>query len=175
MTVKDITLRHLAPGEAEAWLDFLHREVFPCDPRENLAGIWDAEGDPAGVQLAVDAAKRMAGSVRIACMDTELRGCPVRMGIVSGVGVRSDMRGRGLARRLFSAAWDYMARMDVPVAHLYSREDTLDFYRNLGFGALPRRPGEDFWRMYWVRVPFPMGERRVSCTAELLALLQEGE
>lgn len=168
-----IELRTLRPDELQQWLDFLCRDVFPQDPREAVESLWHTDGrkDFSGVFVAVDGTGNIVGSVKAECRDISICGEMTPAAIISGVGTRRDMRGRGIAMRLFDMCRAYMLENGARVAHLYSRPDTLDFYRRMGFGALPQRAGEDFYRMYMLISPFAPGGVLVADTQTLIRLL----
>ncbi len=174
MTVEERCLR---PDELGKWLDFLSEEVFPGDPRSAVEDIWlrDPEKDFGGVFIAVDGQGRILSSVMAGCMEISLCGGRVYAGVVSGVGTRREMRGRGLASRLFALSHARLLQKGARLAHLYSKADTLSFYRRLGYLERPRRPGEDFFRMYRVLAPMPVGGAWAEDTRALLRILDEKE
>ena len=166
------TLRPLRADELDAWFTFIRTEIFPDDPIENLESMRRnlSEDDIAGIFVAIDPQGDIVASVQSACRD-HVGGLPCRMGIISGVGTRRDCRGQGLCRKLFALSDAYLLARNAPIAHLYSEPDTLALYQRLGFFALPRRLGEDFFRMYRIIRPFPLNDTLIASAAQLIPML----
>ena len=121
--------RSLRLDEVGKWLAFLCDDVFPGDPRSAVEDIWlrDPEKAPSGVFVALDGRGRVLSAVMGGCRYLPLGGESVYTGIVSGVGTRRDMRGQGLATRLFALCRAHLLQKGAALAHLYSRPDTLAF------------------------------------------------
>ena len=174
---ESLTFRPMRADELTKWLDFLCTEIFPNDPRDAVESLWhsDAVQDPAGVLLALNADGNIIASVKAGCRALSVCGCDVMTGIISGVGVRRDFRTQGITSRLFALCDEYMRSKRAKLAHLFSKPDTLEFYLHNGYMALPQRPGEDFYRMYRVLMPFYLRTTTISETGHLMAFLYHSE
>ena len=165
--------RSLQPDELCKWFDFLCRDIFPGDPREAVESMWNSNNEQAfeGVFVAVQPGGNIIGSVMAGCRPMPVCGEPVITGIISGVGVAPKFRRQGISAQLFALCDAYLLRRGAKIAHLYSKPDTLSYYTKRGYLHLPRRPGEDFFRMYRVLSPFCLGHISIPDTSTLIDIL----
>lgn len=163
-----IRLRSLEIHELDKWFDFLSREIFPGDARSIIEGMWydDAEKDIRGICIATDADGNIIGSAKAGCRPLLVQQQLVCTAILSGVGTKREYRGQGISRRLLEMCHDYARGKGAVLAHLYSKPDTFEFYRYLGYRNTPRRADESFYRMYRVLQPFPFQTHMIADTDE---------
>ena len=162
--------RTLRPDELRKWFDFLCCDIFPDDPREAVESMWRGCDESAceGVFIAVLPSGRVVGSVMAACRTMPVRDVPVTTGIISGAGVSPEFRGQHISAQLFALCDAFLLSRGAKIAHLYSKPDTLAYYTKLGYGHLPQRADEDFFRMYRVLMPVSIGSVSIPDTPALI-------
>ena len=172
-----LIFRNLSPEEIPDWLAFLSNEIFAGDPPEAVSAIWEnnRERSTNGIFIAADRNGSIAGSVCAECRTLLFRGFPILTGIISGVGVKKEFRGAGISRTLFDMCHEYLNSRGVSAAYLYSKPDTLEYYRRLGYADCRMRQGEDFYRMLRLIRPFRVGSTRIGCTEELIDFIETPE
>lgn len=168
-----ITIESLRPGDAEARYD-LGRQAF------NATAAFDPDApqlDPEQMLVAYDGGDLLAGVVTLDFVMT-WGGRPVPCGGVSGVVVRPEARGRGLARRLLHESFQRMGRRGQVVSALYPT--TASLYRGAGYevvcwygrrriplGEIPTGPADDLeWRRVELVDP-AIGEVERAMVADL--------
>lgn len=122
----DITIESLRDGDHEIRWD-LGRQAFgatdPFDP--------DRPGVEPERSVCAYEGDRLAGGVVTIDFSMFWSGAPVPCGGVSGVVVRPEDRGRGLAKAMLRESFDRMAARGEVIAALYPTTATL--YRRVGF------------------------------------------
>lgn len=131
----DITIESLRDGDAEVRWDLGGQAFGGTD-------AFDADLPGVSAERAVAAydGDRLAGTVVTIGFTTHWGGAPIPCGGVSGVIVRPEDRGRGLAKAMLHESFDRMAQRGEVVAALYPTTATL--YRSVGFEIV----GSHDWR-----------------------------
>lgn len=175
MNAADVTIESLRPDDAEIRWD-LGRQAFGST----------IEYDPAMPGVSADRAvaaydgDRLAGTVVTIDFTMHLAGAPIPCGGVSGVVVRPEDRGRGLAKAMLQESFTRMRDRGEVIAALYPTTATL--YRSVGFeivGSYDWRtvpldlvPTEPASSLTWRRVDF--GDPAIRAVYETMAVTLDG-
>lgn len=126
MTASDLTIESLRSGDEEVRWDLGGQAFGGTDAFDP-----DRPGVVADRAVAAYDGDRLAGQVVTIDFAMHWGGVPVPCGGVSGVIVRPEDRGRGLAKAMLVESFERMARRGEVVAALYPTTATL--YRSAGF------------------------------------------
>lgn len=122
----------------------LRREVFVWEQHVPEAEEHDAD-DLTATHFAAIAEGEVVGTLRLIEQEAHVK--------IGRVAVRSQFRGRGIARTLIGRAMDHARRNGHAQFYLTAQSDKLGFYESLGFvafgpeffdGGMPHRAMRDY-------------------------------
>ncbi|MBE7733158.1 GNAT family N-acetyltransferase [Devosia faecipullorum] len=122
----------------------LRREVFVWEQKVPEAEEHDAD-DLSATHFAAIAEGEVVGTLRLIEQDVHVK--------IGRVAVRSQFRGRGIARNMIRRAMDHARQNGHSRFYLTAQSDKLGFYESLGFvafgpefrdGGMPHRAMRDY-------------------------------
>ena len=172
---KEFLIRNLKLNELSDWFDFLSYEIFQNDSREIIEGMWnnDIEKNINGIFVALNNDQKIISSVKAESRNIKLCNNLIFAGIISGVGTKKEFRGQGINRHLFKILHNYLKDRGVSISHLYSKPDTFEYYKHLGYLNSKKHEDESFYRMFYVIQPFTINNVKITNTKELIDILDK--